>query len=151
VLSNYQSLVDVLIQDELDGKPHHEKILLLGDTPEYLVEKAQFPPLQLAIKSSILSKACFDHGIATPMLKRLPDIIGSPKCLFRSASQVGSVVVVTLEIKGGNPIVIPLRPNMQVGRGAFYNLVVSMYAKQGPDPIIKWKDDGLLIHEWPAT
>ena len=147
ILDNYSSLVGVLIKDEMNGNAQHERVLVLGDTPEYLVDKAGFHPLPLAIKASVISKACFDHGVSTSFLKRLPEIIGNPKALYRSASQSESVVVLTLECKGPHPIVIPIRRNARVGRvrEANFNLISSVYGKEGPDPGIKWGKLGLLI------
>ena len=149
-MSNYQALVDILIKDEMEGRPHHETVLSLGGTPSYLVEKAGFPSLDMAVKASVLSKACFDHGIKPAVLKRLPDIIAGPKSLFRSANPVfiDSVVVLTLELQNGHPVVIPLRKDQRVGRTARYNLVSSVYGKEGIDPAVKWRQQGLLIHSW---
>jgi len=149
-------LVDVLIKDEMNGKPQHEKLLILGNTPRQLIQSAGFPELPLAIKAKVISKACFDHGIATSMLKRLPDIIANPKCIFKSANaqQSDSVVVLTLEIKNESPIIIPIIKYQQVGRQSqkagrqnAYNLVTSVYAKEGPNPERKWREQGLLLWE----
>jgi hypothetical protein len=148
-LDNYRSLVDLIIKDEMEGKPSHERVLLIGATPQYLIDHAGFPDLEMAIKANVICKACFDHGLSTSLLKRLPDIIAFPKCLFRpeDSRHVDSVVVLTLEVKGLHPIIVPLRMNQQVGRGNIYNLVSSVYGKEGPDPEVKWKSRGLLIHE----
>ncbi len=143
-MSNYKTLVDVLIKDELAGVPRHEQVLFLGQTPEYLVKRAGFPDLNLAIKSSVIIKSCFDHGIANSLLKRVPEIILKPKCVFRSANPelTDSVVVLTFEVKGASPIIIPIRQNQQVGRNSYFNLVSSIYGKDGPDPFEKWKNLG---------
>ena len=149
-MNNFETLVEILIRDEMEGREAHERLLLLGDTPEYLVEKAGFPLLPLAMKGKVLSKACFEHGIGTSMLKRLPAILASPKSVFRSANPqlTDSVVVLTLEVKSMGPIIVPIRQNQQIGRDQYYNLVSSVYAKEGEDPGVKWKRNGLLIHEW---
>ncbi|MCK4705813.1 MAG: hypothetical protein KAT90_10050, partial [Gammaproteobacteria bacterium] len=84
-MNNYTTLVDVLIKDECAGNPRHEQILLLGSTPEYLIKHVGFPELDLAIKGSVISKAYFDHGISTSLLKRMHDIVSAPKCVFRPA------------------------------------------------------------------
>lgn len=149
-MSNYATLVDLLIQNEMKGIQNHERILELGDTPEILVAECGFPQLPFAIKASTLSKICFDHGIATSVIKRIPDIVASPKCLFKSANPnfVDSVVVLTFELKNGDPIVVSVRQNMQAGR-KYYNFVTSMYQKEGQNPEVKWKAKDLLIWETP--
>ena len=149
-LNNYSSLVDLLIKDECAGKPQHERLLLLGDTPEYLIQYAGFPQLTIAIKASVISKACFDHGISTSLLKNLPEIITQPKCVFQPVDTVthsDTVVVLTFEVKGSSPIIIPVRQNGQVGRGNYFNLISSVYGKEGENPEVKWKKSGLLLWE----
>ena len=148
-MDNFSTLIELLIKEEMEGRPSHERVVILGDTPRYLREKAGFPDLKIAMTGKVVSKACFDHGIPTSMLKRLPKIIESPKSLFHSANvqMTDSVVVITLEFKQAGPIIIPMRREVLVGRQK-YNVVSSIYAKEGPDPAIKWKGQGLLIHEW---
>ena len=131
----------------MEGSPKHEQLLFLGDTPNYLIKHGDFPDLPLVLKGKTVGKAVFDHGITASFLKRLPSIIAAPKSLFRSAnhSQQDSVVVLTLEVKGSHPIIIPLRHSVRIGRSASYNVVTSIYAKEGPNPAIKWQKQGLLI------
>lgn len=146
-MDNYSTAVDLLIQDEVKGNPHHERVLLLGDTPPVLITAAGFPDIPMAIKSMVIGKACFDHGIGTNLLKRLPQVINDPGHIFRSANEsaTNTVVLLTLEIHNSWPIVIPIKKNQQVGRSSAYNLVLSIYGKEGPDPVTKWTQDGLLL------
>lgn len=147
-MSNYATLVDVLIKNEMKGISNHERVLELGNTPQVLIDECGFPALPFAIKASTISKICFDHGIGTSIIQRLPELAASPKCLFKSANAQfsDSVVVLTFEIKGQSPIIISIRQNMMSGRKR-YNFVTSMYAKEGDDPEIKWKSANLLIWE----
>lgn len=145
-MSNYATLVDVLIQNEMKGINNHERIVELGMTPDILIQECGFPSLPLGIKASTISKICFDHGIGTSVIQRLPEILQSPKSIYASANskQSDSVVVFTFEVKGQLPIIIPIRKNQSAGRKR-YNFVTSMYGKEGNDPEIRWKR--LLIWE----
>lgn len=134
----------------MNGLPIHEYVLELGVTPDLLISKAGFEQLELAIKASTIAKICFDHGIPTSMIKRLPDIIQNPKSIYNSATHPDSVVVVTFEIKGNeNPVIIPIKRNVSIGRNSKYNLVTSAYGKEGSNPEAKWAKDGLLV--WPLN
>jgi len=146
-MDNYRTSVDLIIKSELNGKPTHEFVLLLGKTPDYLIRHIKFPDLPLVIKASVISKACFDHAISTTFLKQLPEIISNPKSVFKSAntSNKDSVVVLTFDFKGRSPIIIPIRKQQQIGRYGLFNTVTSVYAKDGPNPINRWINDGLLI------
>ena len=134
------------------GNPRHELLVSLGRTPEYLIEHVGFPDLELAIKGSIVGKACFDHGITPSMLKRLHEVVATPQHVFKSDNRAfeDTVVVLTFETKAESPIIIPIQKNRRIGReNQCYNLVASVYGKEGPDPIKKWTDSGLLL--WSAT
>jgi hypothetical protein len=147
-MSNFSVAVDAIIKSEMDGHPRHELVLDLGMTPEYLQQYAKFPPINLVITGSVIAKGCFDHGIKTSQLKRLPEIIQQPKSVFASASQKndGSVVIVTFEIhKVEIPVIIPIRPNRRFGRSETYNAITSIYGKEGFDPEVKWSREGLLL------
>ncbi|HFQ5059252.1 TPA: hypothetical protein ACGU7J_004746 [Vibrio vulnificus] len=152
-MSNYATLVDVLIKNEMEGIKNHERVLEMGDTPAILINECGFPELPFAIKASTVSKICFDHGIRTSVIQRLPNIVSSPKGLFRSANPrfTDSVVVLTFEVKSIGPVIVSIRKNVMIGRGKYYNIVTSMYAKEGEDPETKWKSDNLLIWDSQNT
>lgn len=149
-MDNFSTLVDLLIKDEVAGRPSHERVLHLGSTPSYLVEKAGFPNLELVVTGKVISKAAFDHGISTSLLKRLDQVINNPKELYNSANiqMTDSVVVMTFEMKGSLPIIIPVRKERKIGRSGVFNTVTSVYGKEGPDPSSKWQKQGLLIHDF---
>lgn len=147
-MNNYTSLIEALIKAEMDNNPQHEKIVFVSETPRYLIEIAKFPDLPLVISGKIVCKAAFDHGISTSVLKRLPQIVAEPHALFRSQSQPSSVVVLTLEIKGGSPIIVPIKPAGEIGgrrESQKANVITSVYAKEGPPPFQKWQKAGLLL------
>jgi hypothetical protein len=146
-MDKYKDLVDLVINSELKGHPRHEILLSLGDTPLPLIQNAEFPDLKLIMTGDVISKACFDHGISTSILKELPAILAEPKAIFSSATLPDSSVVLTFHFKNGSPIIVPVHKNQPVGRGHRVNRVASVYAKEGPDPVIKWTADGLLIWE----
>lgn len=149
-MDNYSSLVDILIKDEMDGRPQHERLLHVCHTPEYMRIHAALPDLPLAITGKVVGKSHFDHGIHKSLLKNLPNVLQDAKCIFKPANSlhVDSVVVLTVEMKGNFPIIIPIKSNQRVGRGiCAYNLITSIYGKEGPHPEEKWKKAGLLLWE----
>lgn len=147
--SNFKTLVGMAIQAEVDGKPRHELILELGPTPESILRNCPgFLPLDLVLKARNLGKIYFDHMVKKGVIERLPEILANPKALYRSVSTAGmtAAVVMTFETQNGSPIIIPVHGNKQIGRRQV-NEVASMYAKEGTDPEVKWKADGLLLWE----
>ncbi len=147
--SNFKTLVGVIIQAEMDGKPRHELLLELGPTPKHILQAGgvRFENLDLVIKAKTVGKMHFDHGVSRGMIERLPEILETPKAIYHSASGTpgGSVVVMTFEVQRGYPLIVPIHAKKPIGRNRFCNEVASMYAKEGPNPEDKWEKAGLLI------
>ncbi len=139
---NFEASVHLILQAAAAGKPHHEVVLSLGPTPPYLLGFG-FPDLELKIQASTIDKSHFLHGITRSMINRLGDIIQSPKALYKSATVVGTAVVVTFEQKNGRPILVPIHPNRLIGRDVV-NLVTSIYDKE-PEVESRWAAKGLLL------
>ncbi len=145
---NFKTLVQLVIEAEMKGTPRNELILELGGTPKLLIDLG-FPDLPLIVKAATIGKMCFDHGINTGTIERLPKLVRSPTHVFKSTSkhvEDKSAVLITVEFKNFNPIIIAIHKHKKVGR-SLVNEVASMYAKEGPNPIDKWTKDGLLMWE----
>lgn len=140
---NFQTSIQLIIAASASGTPHHETILSLGDTPQYLIDNG-FPALQLVVKGRTIDKAHYDHGITKNMLERLGDIINHPKALYRLVTIRGSAVVITFETKNGSPILVPLHPQKPIGRSLYANEVASSYYKE-PAIEARWQEKGLLL------
>ena len=146
--SNYKTAIQLVIAAAVSGTPHKETILSLGSTPQYLVDHCKFPQLPLIIKATTVDKVHFDHGMTRSLLERLDAIILDPKAVYQSDTVANGAVVVTLETKGGNPIVVALHPNKPVGR-LMCNVVASVYDKQ-QDIEHRWQARGLLLWTPPT-
>lgn len=149
-MSNYSQAVELIIKSEMEGKPHHEVLLDLGDTPRYLVQHGGLEERRLVITGRVISKACFDHHVPTSLLKKLPEIVEKPKSLFRSATHDNdAVVVVTFELVNKTlPVVLPVHKDKRIGRSGLYNVIASIYGKDGEDPEVRWHKAGL--HLWSS-
>lgn len=149
---NFKTLVGVVLQAEAVGRPRHELLLDLGETPASIIAAGGgiYSGRDLVLKGKTVGKMHFDHGIPRGVIERLPQILNAPKAIYRSANQAvqggGSVVVMTFETYRGYPLIVPVHAKKQIGRG-LYNEVASMYAKEGPNPEAKWKAAGLLLWE----
>ncbi|AQW69995.1 hypothetical protein B2J77_18030 [Pseudomonas parafulva] len=150
---NFKTLVGVVLQAEAVGRPRNELLLELGGTPESIIASGGeiYSGLDLVVKGKTVGKMHFDHGIPCGVIERLPQILNAPRAIYRSANQAvqggGSIVLMTFETHRGYPLIVPVHARKQIGRGRFYNEVVSMYAKEGPNPEAKWKAAGLLLWE----
>jgi hypothetical protein len=140
--TNYQASVQLILKAATTGTPHHEYVLSLGSTPQYLIDHG-FPDKELKITAATIDKAHFEHGITRNILERLGDVIASPKALYKSATVHSSAVVVTLEQKNGSPILVPVHADKQIGRDRF-NVIASVYNKEASIET-RWTAAGLLL------
>lgn len=144
--TNYETLVDLVICAEKEGKPRHELILNVGPTPARLVNLG-FEALALIVKAKTIGKIFFDHGLTQGQIERIPALLEGPQAIYRSDTHPTNMVVLTYELHSGFPVIVPIARDRQIGRGPLVNEVVSMYAKTGPDPTPRWRALGLLLWE----
>lgn len=144
--TNFETLVDLVIGAEKEGKPRHELVLNVCLTPERLVGLG-FEALRLVVKAKTIGKMFFEHGLTQGLIERIPAMLEAPQAIYRSDTHPTNMVVLTYELKAGSPIIIPVARDRQIGRGPLVNEVVSMYAKTGPDPTRRWRCQGLLLWE----
>jgi Phage MuF-C-terminal domain len=145
--NNFAVAIQLLLQASVEGKPKHEAVLEVCSTPQYLLD-AGFPDLKVVIKGKTVDKAHFDHGITRGMLERLPDMVLTPKALYRSATHPDSAVVVSFEQKDGSPILVPMHKQAPVGRET-RNVVASIYCKEATVEA-RWQKEGLLLWRAPT-
>jgi hypothetical protein len=77
-------------------------------------------------------------------------LIEKPKAIYTAHQNQPGSVVVTYEVRGQDPIVIPIHPNVQKTRLERFNVVASMYSKStcdGASIEVRWKAAGLLLWE----
>jgi hypothetical protein len=141
--SNFQAAIQLIIAAATTPKPQKEAVLIVGSTPQYLIDQGGFPSLDLIITGATIDKVFFDHGMTKGLLERLDVILSNPKALYKSDTVAGGSVVVTFEVKGGNPIVVALHPNKMVGRKRC-NVIASIYDKKA-DIEARWQQKGLLV------
>jgi Phage MuF-C-terminal domain len=149
---NFAALVDAIVSSSLLGHVvAKEQIGQLGETPE-LLQKLALPNLPLGIKGKVIEKVVMDHGIPKSMLKRLAQIVASPQAVFRAADpHPAGVVVLSFESTGLGQVIVTIAAQQQVGRARWMNLVTSMYAKEDPLALKRWKARGLQIWTMDAS
>ncbi|MGE4242321.1 hypothetical protein [Ramlibacter sp.] len=144
----YVVAIQLLLKECQAGRPSHERVLVVSRTPECLIE-CGFSQLPLVVTGKVVDKAHFDHGVTKGVLERLPLLVENPRAIYASASQELAAVVVTLEVKGGNNIVVPVHRDRQVGRHpARFNVIASVYDKRA-EVEAGLRSKGLLLWEKP--
>jgi len=151
---NYKTALSVFIQSIKAGTKYHEYSLDVGMTPPVL-QNVGLPALPLTISVKIIDKCYFEHGVTEATLGRLDDLIANPLSVYKSDSphidpaKVEAVVLVTIETKDGNPLLVAIHANKLIGRRQV-NQIKSVYDKK--DGVVqKWRNNGLLLWDKPAA
>lgn len=147
---NYKTALSVFLKSIKTGTKYHEYSLDVGITPPVLLAVG-VPQLPVTISVKTIDKCFFQHGVSEARLRRLYDLIANPQSVFRSDSphidptQPHPVVVITVEVKNENPILVAVHPDQRIGRRAV-NQIKSIYDK--PEAMVeKWREKGLLLWE----
>jgi hypothetical protein len=150
--ANFRTALSLLLRSMQAGQPTHEFSLEVGLTPPVLTALG-LPELPMIISAKAIDKIFFQHGIHESRLQRLYDLIAAPKSIYRSDSphidrtKVNPVVVVTVEVKDADPILIAIHPEQEIGRlKEKVNVIKSVYDKPAA-MLDKWRDKGLLLWE----
>lgn len=151
--NNYKTALSVFIQSIKAGTKYHEYSLDLGMTPPVL-QGVGVPALPMTLSVKIIDKCYFQHGVTEATLGRLYDLIANPTAVYKSDSphldhtKVDAVVLVTIETKDGNPLLVAVHANKMIGRRQV-NQIRSVYDKK-EGVVQKWRDNGLLLWGKPA-
>ncbi|MDR3141847.1 MAG: hypothetical protein LBU37_09010, partial [Tannerellaceae bacterium] len=131
------------LQQQIDGtlpKGHNYK---LGNAGEIL-QSALIPNLPIELQASRLNDKSMqeNHPFDLSEVKDLPKAIQHPLAVFRSATHIGSFVIMTeIEHKGKN-FVVALQANKKKG-SIEINDIRSVYPKNNGQ-VANWIDEGLL-------
>lgn len=102
--------------------------------------------LEIVTSVAVLDKMLFDHGISINKLERLHSLICSPIKVYQSATQSTSVVIMTVELHRGKPILLPIWLNKPGATGKPpMHWLSSGYTKDNPNWQSTWDSKGLLL------
>lgn len=131
------------LQQQIEGSLPKGHIYQLGHPSEAL-QAAGIPNLPIELAASRLSDKSMqaNHPFELSEIENLPEAIQQPLAVFRSATHIGSYVVMTeIEHRGKN-YVAAIQTHRQKGRITI-NAIRSIYPKNNGQ-IANWIDEGLL-------
>lgn len=151
---NYKTALSVFLKLSKSGTKYNEYSLDVGITPPVL-QNLNAPALPMTISVKAIDKCFFEHGVTESMLGRLYDLIANPTTVYKSDSphidptKVHAVVVVTIEAKAGNPLLVAVHMNQMIGRRQV-NQIKSVYDKPA-EVVQKWRRNGLVMWDKPTA
>ena len=132
------------LQQQIDGTLPKGHIYKLG-MPSKVLQSAGLPNLPIELAASRLSDKSMqeNHPFELSEIEGLVDGVQNPLAVFRSATHVGSFVVLTeIQHKGKN-YVVAIETNIKQGRIEI-NSVRSIHYRNSNTHIANWIEEGLL-------
>ena len=132
------------LQQQIEGSLPQGHIYRLGHPSEAL-QAAGIPnlPIELAAKRLSDKSLQANHPFELSEIENLPEAIQQPLAVFRSATHIGSYVVMTEIEHQGKNYVAAIQTNRQQGR-LEVNSIRSVHYRNSNAHIANWIDEGLL-------
>ncbi len=132
------------LEQQIKGELSKGHVYQLGK-PSSALRSAGIPDLPIELASSRLSDKSMqeNHPFDLKEVKNLPEAIQNPMAVFRSATHIGSFVVMTeIEHKGKN-FVVAIQTNKKKGKIEI-NDIRSIHYRTSNNHMTNWIDEGLL-------
>ena len=131
------------LQQQIDGTLPKGHVYRLG-MPSAVLQSAGLPHLPIELASSRLAAKSMqeNHPFDLSEIKNLPRAIHVPMAVFRSATHIGSYVVMTEIEHNEKNFVVAIETNRKQGR-IYVNGIRSVYPKNNGQ-VANWIEDGLL-------
>ena len=132
------------LQQQIDGTLPKGHIYKLG-MPSKVLQSAGLPNLPIELAASRLSDKSMqeNHPFELSEIEGLVDGVQNPLAVFRSATHVGSFVVLTEIQHNGKNYVVAIETNRKQGRIEI-NSVRSIHYRNSNTHIANWIEEGLL-------
>lgn len=132
------------LQQQINGELPKGHIYSLGQ-PSNILLSAGLPDLPIEMAASRLSDKSMqeNHPFELSEVRNLPNAIQNPMALFRSATHIGSFVVMTEIEHGGKNFVVAIEANKRKGK-IEVNSVRSVHYRTSNAHMANWITEGLL-------
>lgn len=120
--------------------------ILLGRFPKDVLTALKIPDLSVVTSVAVLAKLAKKHTLSPAIIGGLHSLISAPQAVFSSATKNDSIVIVTMMMVEGDPLIASvvvdtpdayLKPNM--------HWLTSAYGKDNHAKLTEWERSGLLL------
>jgi hypothetical protein len=120
--------------------------ILLGRFPKTVLTALGIPDLSVVTSVSVLAKLAKKHALSPVIISSLHSLISAPQAVFSSATKNDSIVIVTMMLVEGDPLIASVvvdtpdayqKPNM--------HWLTSAYGKDNHEKLTEWERNGLLL------
>ena len=131
------------LQQQIDGTLPKGHVYRLGN-PSAILQSAGIPDLPIEmVAGRLLNKSNQEnHPFDLSEAENLPQAVQNPLAVFRSATRLGSNVILTELIQNGKNFVVAIEANRNNGR-ILVNSIRSMHPRTNSN-IINWINEGLM-------
>lgn len=119
--------------------------VLLGKFPREVLTALKIPDLDVVTSVSVLAKIMDQHELSAATVAGLHEIICDPVAVYDSATEPGSVVILTMRMVKGDPIIAAIVVNTpDAFKKGHMHWLTSAYPKENHAKFAEWERDGLL-------
>lgn len=126
-----------------------QKQFELGRLPGNVLAALKTPDLKVVTSIAIIAKMAEKHKLTPEIIVKLPTMLSSPLAVYDSATEPGSVVVLTMEVVGTEPIIASIIVNARDAytKGRMHWLTSTYPKRNHKVKFAEWKAAGLLRWE----
>lgn len=133
------------LKGTLDDQMRRNQVLL-GRLPSNMLTGLNVPDLELVTSVATVEKMIFDHGLTPAIIASLHGHICAASAVYKSATHGDTIVVLTMQIARGHPVIAAIRLNKPDSfMKPNIHWLASAYPKDHHDMIIQWGRQGLLL------
>jgi hypothetical protein len=138
-------LLEQAIQEKSLDNDLRRNQVLLGKFPQEVLTALKIDDLDVVTSVSVLAKIMDRHKLSAATVSGLHELICNPVAVYDSATEQGAVVVLTMRLMMGDPIIAAISVNtpdaFKKGR---MHWLTSAYPKENHAKFSEWERAGLL-------
>lgn len=119
--------------------------VLLGKFPQEVLSALKIDDLDVVTSVSVLAKIMDKHQLSAATVSELHGLICNPLAVYDSATEQGSVVILTMRLVGQDPIIAAISVNTpDAYKKGKMHWLTSAYPKENQAKFAQWERAGLL-------
>lgn len=119
--------------------------VVLGKFPQEVLTALKISDLDVVTSVAIIAKIMKKHELSAATVAGLHELICNPVAVYDSATEQGSVVVLTMRLVMGDPIIAAIAVNTpDAFKKGHMHWLTSAYPKENHAKFAEWERDGLL-------
>ncbi len=120
--------------------------VLIGRFPGDVCRALNIPDLDVVTSVAVIEKIMIKHGLTSQVVAGLHGMICRPLAVYNSASKGDSIVIVSMTVIGGDPLIASIVTDTpDAAKKSNMHWLTSAYPKENRHKLVEWEANGLLL------